>query len=686
MAKRQNSGVLNRLAGKSLVFNGKFGYGVLDSVKAMAEAQRGAVRDDLDDKVDYLVLADLSGSKTIQKKALSLNAKGATIQVIDVDAFKALAEPTAEEVLELLRSGESETYTKIHGRAYYVGAASSPKYTFHSEDLDGVNLEHVNLRDIRFDSCGFVGAKLNQVQMGTADDCDFSKATIEASRFGDARRCKFTKAALAGSHFEGDFSGVDFTGAALGMTWFSDGSYIGFGHPHKVALLGVVFSKAQAQGAKFHGLHLKSPDFSDTDLTGAEFGQCSIESGAFRNATLREAGLVECKLAGCDLTNADLTGANLAGADLSGAMMAGANLKDANLRGTKLDGVDLSKVKNFDPNATVAAPIGPALTELDAVHSKARRIQVSFHVRAADGEEGDPVGIDSNGLRWGWGVQVPASIGSRQRFRNQGALAFSDAMLHLANVAGNRQVRFETLEVSSTKSPTGGKELRDLVMRSISEAFGQPIPAEEELAAATKTFRSAEREKGAAAREQREQAKAQAAKEKEKAKKQLAKKIEKTVGKVSDVASFLKALELRIEKPKIDKATKMLKASGFKLFNDVTDQDVSGVVKSQTDPDLVYACRVMHDGQYACCTQNLNICGGLRGSICKHLLVLIIGLVQAGELDPTTIDAWIAKTHSVKPELDKEVMGAIFIKYKGAEAGEVDWRPTETVPEDYYTL
>jgi hypothetical protein len=130
----------------------------------------------------------------------------------------------------------------------------------------------------------------------------------------------------------------------------------------------------------------------------------------------------------------------------------------------------------------------------------------------------------------------------------------------------------------------------------------------------------------------------------------------------------------------------MLKAAGFQLFNDLTDESLAGVVKSQTDPDLVYACRIDHEGQYACCTQNLNICGGLRGSICKHLLVLIIGLVKAGELDPTTIDGWIAKTHSGKPELDKEAMGAIFIKYKGAEAGEVDWRPTETLPEDYYSL
>ena len=169
-------------------------------------------------------------------------------------------------------------------------------------------------------------------------------------------------------------------------------------------------------------------------------------------------------------------------------------------------------------------------------------------------------------------------------------------------------------------------------------------------------------------------------------KKKLAKKIEKEVGKVTDVATFLKALELRVDVEKIKKATKMLRAERFQLFNDVTDAHLNGVVKSQTDADLVYACRIESDGKYACCTQNLNICGGLRGSICKHLLVLIIGLVQAGKLDPQTIDEWVAKSLDVKAELNKETMGEIFIRYKGAEAGEVDWRPTETMPEDYYAL
>src|SRR5262249_16946041 len=161
----------------------------------------------------------------------------------------------------------------------------------------------------------------------------------------------------------------------------------------------------------------------------------------------------------------------------------------------------------------------------------------------------------------------------------------------------------------------------------------------------------------------KERAEAQKREAREKA--QINKKVAKSVGKVTDIATFLKALEVRADVEKIKKATKMLKAERFKLFNDIAERHLSGVVKSQTDPDLVYACHLKDDGTYACCTQNLNICGGLRGSICKHLLVLIIGLTQAGELDPASIDDWIAKTHKSKPTLDKEVMGEIFIKYKG---------------------
>ena len=136
----------------------------------------------------------------------------------------------------------------------------------------------------------------------------------------------------------------------------------------------------------------------------------------------------------------------------------------------------------------------------------------------------------------------------------------------------------------------------------------------------------------------------------------------------------------------MDKVRAMLRADRFQLFSEVSDDRVTGVVKSQTDHSLFYACSVDKDGRYMCCTQNLNPCGGLRGKPCKHLLVLLVGLAQGQQLDPAVAVRWAKATVGMKAALDKDSMSATFIRYKGAEAGEVDWRPTETIPEDYYAF
>ncbi len=153
-----------------------------------------------------------------------------------------------------------------------------------------------------------------------------------------------------------------------------------------------------------------------------------------------------------------------------------------------------------------------------------------------------------------------------------------------------------------------------------------------------------------------------------------------------DFDTFMARLASHTEAGRLSKALAMLKAERFQLFADMTPESLVGVVKSQTDKELVYSCRLAADGSFACCTQNLNPCGGLRGALCKHLLVLVIGLTKAGRLDRASIDHWVQSSASQKPALDKDVMSETFLKYKGAEAGEVDWRPTETIPEDYYAL
>jgi uncharacterized protein YjbI with pentapeptide repeats len=158
----------------------------------------------------------------------------------------------------------------------------------------------------------------------------------------------------------------------------------------------------------------------------------------------------------------------------------------------------------------------------------------------------------------------------------------------------------------------------------------------------------------------------------------------KAVSGPLDFPAFLQRLNKITDPSRMKKAIAMLKKDAFQLFAETSPQQVTGVVKSQTDAALVYAVRLADDGKFSCCTQNLNPCGGLRGAICKHILVLLIGLTRSDELDATLVDQWVNATKIRQPELDKDAMANTFLKYKGAEAGEIDWRPTETLPEDYF--
>jgi uncharacterized protein YjbI with pentapeptide repeats len=154
----------------------------------------------------------------------------------------------------------------------------------------------------------------------------------------------------------------------------------------------------------------------------------------------------------------------------------------------------------------------------------------------------------------------------------------------------------------------------------------------------------------------------------------------------TDLAAFVHHLAERTDHVRLARALKMLKAERFQLFAEVGSDSIVGVVRSQTVKDRVYSCRLASDGSFACCTQNLKPCGGQRGAICKHLLVLLIGLAKAGRLDPVTAEQWVQTSEKLKPAINAETMSETFLRYKGAEAGEIDWRPTETLPEDYYAL
>jgi hypothetical protein len=157
----------------------------------------------------------------------------------------------------------------------------------------------------------------------------------------------------------------------------------------------------------------------------------------------------------------------------------------------------------------------------------------------------------------------------------------------------------------------------------------------------------------------------------------------------TDVHGLIARLNQTIDPRRMKRTLDMLKSGKNQLFAEVAADHVRGIVRSQREEDLVYSCVLTDSGAYACCTPDLSLCMGLRGEPCKHILVLVIGLVRAGLVDAGTVDGWVkvaAKQNHKWNKKTRDHVSDTLLRYKGAEAGEVDWRPTETLPEDYYSL
>ncbi len=149
---------------------------------------------------------------------------------------------------------------------------------------------------------------------------------------------------------------------------------------------------------------------------------------------------------------------------------------------------------------------------------------------------------------------------------------------------------------------------------------------------------------------------------------------------------YISILRKYVEASRLDNAIKMLKKGCFQLYAECTDDRLRGIVKSQTDPNLIYACSLTSSGFFYCCTQNLKLCGGLNGAVCKHILVLLVGLAKSETITRERGAHWCIFSNWHQPVLSSDSAANQFLRYKSAAAGEIDWRPLETIPEDYYAF
>ncbi len=136
--------------------------------------------------------------------------------------------------------------------------------------------------------------------------------------------------------------------------------------------------------------------------------------------------------------------------------------------------------------------------------------------------------------------------------------------------------------------------------------------------------------------------------------------------------------------PRITKAIRMFKKESNLLYIDKDGESLRAIVKSQTHPDkLEYAILLNSDGSFFCGTQNLYPCGGLRGKICKHIILALIATIKSNQGTANELIKWVDNTKGIRPKLIKPQATAIFVRYQNALEGKIEWRPVEILPEDF---
>ncbi len=202
---------------------------------------------------------------------------------------------------------------------------------------------------------------------------DFTNANLTSAnfRYADVYRANFTNADLTLAGFENaTVNGADFTNANLTL---ADFRYA------KGLTIEQLRSAASIENVSLGGLDMTNWDFSNLDLTSVNF-TCSTISGAnFTNADLTSACLWITKgltikqlrsaasikkvrlheldmtnwdFSNLDLTSADFWSANVSGANFTNANLTSANFNNANVSRTNFTNADLTSVSFGDANVS----------------------------------------------------------------------------------------------------------------------------------------------------------------------------------------------------------------------------------------------------------------------------------------------------------------------------------------------
>ncbi|MDZ4700227.1 MAG: pentapeptide repeat-containing protein [Rhodothermales bacterium] len=150
---------------------------------------------------------------------------------------------------------------------------------------------------------------------------------------------------------------------------------------HRIALPGVNFSQSDLSRADFRGASLANSSLHFSNLHEANFDEADLSHSYMRGADLSNASLRITDLGGITMPNAILVSSNLEAAALGGSNLKNADLSGANLKDAQLNEVNLSGSIFRNANLTSCLFSETFITDVD--FSDAQGLSSCIHERCS---------------------------------------------------------------------------------------------------------------------------------------------------------------------------------------------------------------------------------------------------------------------------------------------------------------
>jgi uncharacterized protein YjbI with pentapeptide repeats len=467
-APKQTGG---RFEGLKLCFAGNTeAYGDKPAaLKAWAKEEGATVQAKPNSQTDLLVVLSRGKTASAVKQVEKLNKQGAAIGTLSESDYYDRFLPTAEEVVELLKSGTKGREKVANLLKRSKALRNSAKIDLRGVDLRGCDLSDLEFYPVTLDGSDLRDAKLDSFHVGVLENVRLDKARgqyfyVDAMRHCQCKGAQFPDLFLGSRSYgrQKNLFDCDFTGANLNDAYFN------FSTIEKTSFKGADLSETDLHSCKFVEV-----DFTGADLTTANLSDSECKgSVSFARAKLAGANAKDTDFSGADLSKCDLKGAKLNGANFTNVKLAGADFANAVFFGACFDGADVSKAKNLVVPPARKAQTGKACRELDAAAKQAGRIEIEANVNLPDGKVWIQAASHWQSHRSVAGYRVTSP--TNEDISHAAIVSsLSDALKRHAEMWGHGRLQFDSIKASSQKSPVKGKALTQLATEALCEVFAQ---------------------------------------------------------------------------------------------------------------------------------------------------------------------------------------------------------------------